>query len=197
MGLSPARRGPDGPTVVTVACAVLIAGPLLGLPLSFLVAPGALSRFAGYLPEALTATAVLVAGVGLGTLVLGTALALLVSFCDFPGRSWIEWVLVLPLAMPGYVFTLFCLGLDVPGVRSEMGAVAVFTLVLYPYVYLLARASFLSQSRTLLEAARGLGLSRRAAIARVGLPLARPAILGGMALALREALADFGTVNLL
>ena len=197
MGLSPARRGPDGPTVVTVACAVLIAGPLLGLPLSFLVAPGALSRFAGYLPEALTATAVLVAGVGLGTLVLGTALALLVSFCDFPGRSWIEWVLVLPLAMPGYVFTLFCLGLDVPGVRSEMGAVAVFTLVLYPYVYLLARASFLSQSRTLLEAARGLGLSRRAAIARVGLPLARPAILGGMALALMEALADFGTVNLL
>jgi len=176
---------------------VLIAGPLLGLPLSFLVAPGALSRFAGYLPEALTATAVLVAGVGLGTLVLGTALALLVSFCDFPGRSWIEWVLVLPLAMPGYVFTLFCLGLDVPGVRSEMGAVAVFTLVLYPYVYLLARASFLSQSRTLLEAARGLGLSRRAAIARVGLPLARPAILGGMALALMEALADFGTVNLL
>ena len=72
-----------------------------------------------------------------------------------------------------------------------------FTLVLYPYVYLLARAAFLSQSRTLLEAARGLGLSRRRAILRVGLPLARPAILGGVALALMEALADFGTVNLL
>src|SRR5688500_8533644 len=99
--------------------------------------------------------------------------------------------------MPGYVFTLFALGLDLPGIRSTLGAVCVFTLVLYPYVYLLARAAFLAQSRTLLEAARGLGLSRRAAIARVGLPLARPAILGGVALALMEALADFGTVNLL
>jgi iron(III) transport system permease protein len=104
---------------------------------------------------------------------------------------------VLPLAMPGYVFTLFALGLEVPGIRSELGAVCVFTLVLYPYVYLLARAAFLAQSRTLLEAARGLGLSRRAAVARVAIPLARPAILGGVALALMETLADFGTVNLL
>ena len=72
-----------------------------------------------------------------------------------------------------------------------------FTLVLYPYVYLLARAAFLSQSRTLIEAARGLGMSRARAILRVGVPLARPAILGGVALALMEALADFGTVNLL
>ncbi len=62
--------------------------------------------------------------------------------------------------MPGYVFTLFALGLDVPGIRSPLGAICVFTLVLYPYVYLLARAAFLAQSRTLLEAARGLGLSR-------------------------------------
>jgi iron(III) transport system permease protein len=95
------------------------------------------------------------------------------------------------------VFTLFALGLDLPGIRSTLGAVCVFTLVLYPYVYLLARAAFLSQSRTLLEAARGLGLSRARAILRVGMPLARPAILGGVALALMEALADFGTVNLL
>jgi iron(III) transport system permease protein len=138
-----------------------------------------------------------VVGVGAGTLVLGTSLAALVSFCDFPGRSWIEWILVLPLAVPGYVFTLFALGLDVPHVRSSLGAVCIFTLVLYPYVYLLARSSFLSQSRTLLEAARGLGMSRGRAIVRIGLPLARPAILGGVALALMETLADFGTVNLL
>ena len=128
---------------------------------------------------------------------LGTSLAALVSFFEFPGRRWIEWALVLPLAMPGYVFTLFALGLDVPGIRSTGGAVCVFTLVLYPYVYLLARAAFLSQSRTLIEAARGLGMSRARAILRVGVPLARPAILGGVALALMEALADFGTVNLL
>ena len=197
MGLIPTRRRPDGATVLTVALAVLIAGPLVGLPLSFIVAPGELSKYSGFLPEAIEATAVLLVGVGFGTLLLGTSLAALVSFCDFPGRSWIEWILVLPLAMPGYVFTLFALGLDVPGVRSSFGAVCIFTLVLYPYVYLLARASFLSQSRTLLEAARGLGMSRGRAIVRVALPLARPAILGGVALALMEALADFGTVNLL
>ena len=195
MGLRP--RSLDGFAVGTVLCALLVAGPLIGLPLSFIVAPGGLSRFSGFLPEALEATAILLVGVGAGTFLLGTALAALVSFFEFPGRRWIEWALVLPLAMPGYVFTLFALGLDLPGIRSTLGAVCVFTLVLYPYVYLLARAAFLNQSRTLLEAARGLGLSRAQAILRVGLPLARPAILGGVALALMEALADFGTVNLL
>ena len=194
MGLT---RRLDGPTVFTLLAALVVAGPLLGLPLSFITAPGSLDRFSGLVPEALAATAVLIAGVGIGVLVLGTALAALVAFCDFPGRAWIEWALVLPLAMPGYVFTLFALGLEVPGIRSELGAVCVFTLVLYPYVYLLARAAFLAQSRTLLEAARGLGLSRRAAVLRVAIPLARPAILGGVALALMETLADFGTVNLL
>ena len=188
---------PDGFALAGIALAALVAAPLAGLPLSFALAPGGLSEFSGFVPEAALATVVLVAGVGTGTLVLGTGLAALVSFCDFPGRAWIEWALVLPLAMPGYVFTLFALGLDVPGIRSALGAVCVFTLVLYPYVYLLARAAFLAQSRTLLEAARGLGLSRRRAIARVALPLARPAILGGVALALMETLADFGTVNLL
>jgi iron(III) transport system permease protein len=189
--------GIDAWAILTVVCAAAVAGPLIGLPLSFAVAPGSLSEFSDLVPEAVVATLALVAGVGAGTLVLGTALAALVSFCDFPGRGWIEWTLVLPLAMPGYVFTLFALGLDLPGIRSSLGAIGVFTLVLYPYVYLLARAAFLAQSRTLLEAARGLGLSRRAAILRVALPLARPAILGGVALALMEALADFGTVNLL
>src|ERR687896_507194 len=189
--------GIDAWAILTVVCAAAVAAPLIGLPLSFGVAPGGLSEFSGLVPEAAGATFMLVAGVGLGTLLLGTALAALVSFCDFPGRGWIEWALVLPLAMPGYVFTLFALGLELPGVRSEAGAVCVFTLVLYPYVYLLARAAFLAQSRTLLEAARGLGLSRRGAIIKVAIPLARPAILGGVALALMEALADFGTVNLL
>jgi len=110
---------------------------------------------------------------------------------------------VLPLAMPGYVFTLFALGavdaagLDWLEIRTPLGAVAVFTLVLYPYVYLLARNAFLAQGADLVEAARGLGLSRAQAVLRIAVPLARPAILGGVALALMEALADFGTVNLL
>ena len=185
------------PPWATLACALLVAGPLIGLPLSFVLAPGGLEEFSGFLPEAVAATFWILVGVGTGTLVLGTALAVLVSFFEFPGRRWVEWALVLPLAMPGYVFTLFALGLDVPGIRSTGGAVCVFTLVLYPYVYLLARAAFLGQPRTLLEAARGLGMSRTRAIVRVGIPLARPAILGGVALALMEALADFGTVNLL
>ncbi|HEX2071590.1 MAG TPA: iron ABC transporter permease [Thermoleophilaceae bacterium] len=205
-GLAPARRPAvrlDGWTVSTVAVAMAVAGPLIVLPASFLAAPGALSDFAGLLPDALVATALLVAGVGAGTLVLGTGLAALVAFCDFPGRRWIEWALVLPLAMPGYVFTLFALGsadasgLSLSTIRSPLGAIAVFTLVLYPYVYLLARAAFLAQAGDLVEAARGLGLSRPRAILRVAIPLARPAIVGGVALALMEALADFGTVNLL
>lgn len=197
------RRRVDGWTAVTIALALLVAGPLLALPISFVASPGALSDFSALLPGAAAATAILVAGVGIGTLVLGTALAALVAFWDFPGRRWIEWALVLPLAMPSYVFTLFCLGLsDDLGwgwldVRSPVGAIVVFTLVLYPYVYLLARSAFLTQGGELVEAARGLGLSRRRAIARVAVPLARPAILGGVALALMEALADFGTVNLL
>jgi iron(III) transport system permease protein len=186
-----------------VVAALLVAAPLIVLPASFVAAPDALSDFSGLLPDAVLATAILLVGVGVGTLVLGTALAALVSFCDFPGRSWIEWALVLPLAMPGYVFTLFALGvsdsLGLPwlDVRSPLGAVAVFTLVLYPYVYLLTRAAFLAQGPELVDAARGLGLSRPRAILRVAVPLARPAILGGTALALMESLADFGTVNLL
>ena len=105
MGL---RRQPlDRFAIGTVLCAVLVAGPLIGLPLSFIVAPGALSRFSGLLPEAIQATAFILVGVGAGTFLLGTSLAALVSFFEFPGRRWIEWALVLPLAMPGYVFTLF------------------------------------------------------------------------------------------
>src|SRR4051795_554443 len=195
-------RRPDGWTIATLLVAFLVAAPLIGLPLSFVTGGenDALAKFSGLLPEAARATALLVVGVGVGTLVLGTSLAALVSFCDFPGRKWIEWALVLPLAVPGYVFTLFALGTlgdTVPVLRSVGGAIAIFTLVLYPYVYLLARSAFLSQSRTLIEAAQGLGMSWPRALLRVGIPLARPAILGGVALALMEALADFGTVNLL
>ncbi len=193
----------DGWAALTLVVALLLAGPLVVLPASFISSPDALADFSGLLPDALRATVILLVGVGLGTLVLGTGLAALVSFCEFPCRRWLEWLLVLPLAMPGYVFTLFALGtaddlgLAWLDLRSPVGAVAVFTLVLYPYVYLLARAAFLAQGPELVEAARGLGHSRTQAVARVALPMARPAILGGVALALMESLADFGTVNLL
>jgi iron(III) transport system permease protein len=197
--------------------AVVVAAPLLVLPLSFVAEPGALGDVAGdLLPESLRASVVLALGVGAGTLLLGGALAALVSFYDFPGRRWLDWALVLPLAMPGYVLvfvvlgqydassplqrglrTLFGEGFQLPEIRSTVGTILVLTLVLYPYVYALARAAFLSQARDVLEAARSLGLSHRRALVRVALPLARPALAAGVAVAVMEALADFGAVNLL
>ena len=152
-------------------------------------------------------------GVGVGTLVIGGGLALLVSFYDFPGRRWLDWALVLPMAMPGYVLvfvvlgqydlasplqsSLFGGGLRISGIRSPLGAICILTAVLYPYVYVLGRSAFLGQSRQTLEAARSLGNTYGQSVRRVALPLARPALAAGAALAVMEALADFGTVDLL
>lgn len=164
------------------------------------------------LPEALLNTLALGIGVGALTCALGTGLAALVVFYDFPGRGIIEWALVLPLAVPGYVLTFVVLrqwdgsgaipsaARDLFGteaIRSLPGAIVVLSLVLYPYVYLLARSAFGGQSRSEIEVAQSLGLSRRRAIVHVAIPAARPAIVAGVALAVMEALADFGTVNLL
>jgi iron(III) transport system permease protein len=207
LATAPAGRRPrlSGWTAVGVLAAALVAGPLLVLPASFVGEGEALDQIgASLLPEALRASLVLALGVGAGTLVLGGALAALVSFYDFPGRRWLDWALVLPLAMPAYVLVFVLLGQydgllgDVlPQVRSTAGAIAVLTLVLYPYVYVLGRSAFLDQSRETLEAARTLGLGHAGAIRRVALPLARPALAAGAALAIMEALADFGAVNLL
>ena len=215
-----ARRSPrraPGWTTAGLAVAVLVCAPLLALPLSFAGQGEALDQIAAdLLPEALRASIVLAAGVGLGTLALGGLLAALVSFYDFPGRRWLDWALVLPMAMPAYVLVFVLLGqydfqsplqralravlgegVRLPEVRSTAGAITVLTLVLYPYVYVLGRTAFLDQSRETLEAARTLGLGHRRAILRVALPLARPALAAGAALAVMEALADFGAVNLL
>ena len=212
---APRTRRPAGWTVVGVLVALLVAGPLLVLPASFVTDAGAFDQIAaGLLPEALRASVVLALGVGAGTLALGGGLAALVSFYDFPGRRWLDWALVLPLAMPAYVLVFVLLGqydadgllqravhdglgLQLPEVRSTGGAILVLTLVLYPYVYVLGRSAFLEQSRDTFEAARSLGLSHARAIVRLALPLARPALAAGAALAVMEALADFGAVNLL
>jgi iron(III) transport system permease protein len=201
--------------VVGVLVALLVAGPLLVLPASFVTDPGAFDQIAtDLLPDALRASVVLALGVGAGTLVLGGGLAALVSFYEFPGRRWLDWGLVLPLAMPAYVLVFVLLGqydsdgwlqralrdvlgAQLPEIRSTGGAIAVLTLVLYPYVYVLGRAAFLEQTRDTFEAARSLGLSHARAIGRLALPLARPALAAGAALAVMEALADFGAVNLL
>ncbi|HEX6021024.1 MAG TPA: hypothetical protein VFZ00_03450, partial [Solirubrobacter sp.] len=105
------RRRPSGWTVATVAAAVLLAGPLLALPASFIGQADAFDQIAAdLLPDALAASLVLAAGVAAGTLVLGGGLALLVSFFDFPGRRWLDWALVLPLAIPAYVLVFVLLG---------------------------------------------------------------------------------------
>ncbi|APV51218.1 iron ABC transporter permease [Betaproteobacteria bacterium GR16-43] len=200
------------------ACAV---GVLLALPVAIIAAnlllPGgeAWAHLSStVLPRYVGTTLVLLLGVLAGVGVVGVTCAWLVAACEFPGRRALEWALLLPLAMPAYVIAYAytdllqfagpvqtwirtVAGPDVrlPDVRSLGGAIAMFTCVLYPYVYLLARVAFLRQSPSLAEAGRSLGLSPLAAFFRVNLPLARPAIAAGAALALMETLADFGTVS--
>ena len=168
------------------------------------------------LPEYVRNTILLLIGVGAGVALVGTLTAWLVTTYRFAGSRVLEWALVLPLAMPAYVVAYaytdtlqfagpvqgFIRGVTgwhareywFPDIRTLGGAVALFILTLYPYVYLVARAAFLEQTAATLEAARLLGASRVATFLRVGLPLARPAIVAGMALAMMETLADFGTV---
>lgn len=158
-------------------------------------------------------TVILMFGVGIVVMIVGVSLAWLTAVCEFPGRRWLDWALVLPLAVPTYVVAFVALGVMsysgpvltlwrgvfgadawYPEIRSPLGVVLVMSAVLYPYVYMLARSAFLQQGRTLTDAARSLGLSPWASFIQVVLPMARPAVAAGMALALMEALADFGAV---
>lgn len=155
----------------------------------------------------------LIVGVGLGVLVIGTGLAWLVSMYRFPGQGLFEWLLILPLAIPtyviGFVFRgffdytgpvqswlrgMFGRAIWFPEIASYGGVTLVMTLVLYPYVYLLARTAFSEQSAGKLEAARALGAGTWTVFWKVAFPLARPSIAAGLTFALMEALADFGTV---
>ena len=211
---APGRARVPGWAVLGGVVALVIVGPLVALPASFFGQGEAFDQIARtLLPRALTNSVVLGLGVGTGTLVVGGGLAVLLSFYDFPGRRILDWALVLPMAMPGYVLVfvvlgqyglanplqsnLFGDGLHMPWIRSRGGAILVLTAVLYPYVYVLGRSAFLGQSRQALEAARSLGCSYGQAVRKVALPLARPALAAGASLAVMEALADFGTVNLL
>ncbi len=164
------------------------------------------------LPTYTWTTVQLCAYVAVGVVVVGLSAAAAVTLFDFPGRRWFEWALLLPLAMPAYVVayaytdflqfsgplqTALRAALDAEGrmfpeVRSVGGAAWVFTFALYPYVYLLARTALAERATHLMEAARlmGAGLVRRILV--VALPLARPAVAAGVALALMETLADFG-----
>lgn len=172
------------------------------------------------LPNAIADTAALLAGVGVGVAVTGVVTAWLTATCRFPGQRLFDWALLLPLAIPTYIVAYCYVELfdsfgpvqtalrDLagfksrqdywfPDIRSLGGAVLVMTAVLYPYVYLCARAVFLMQSASLLDAARTLGCSRGAAFRRIAVPLARPAVAVGVALALMETLNDLGATEYL
>jgi iron(III) transport system permease protein len=204
--------------VLALVCGLLVALPVFGVFASFLRAEGSLDTLAHLsttvIPGALAETGALAALVMAGVIVLGTTSAWLVAAHEFPGRRAFEWLLLLPLAMPGYIvayaytdFLQFSGPLQswlratfgwqrgdywFPEIRSVAGAAFVFTVVLYPYVYLLARTAFLARTASMADAARSLGLSPWQTWLRVNLPLARPAVAAGALLALMETLADYG-----
>ncbi|MEM6986608.1 MAG: iron ABC transporter permease [Pseudomonadota bacterium] len=169
------------------------------------------------LPGYVSNSLLLMLGVGCLSTVIGVGTAWCISAFSFPGRDWLAWAQLLPLAMPAYIlaycytdllefagpvqtalrdwFDLQPRSYYFPEIRSLGGAIVVLSLVLYPYTYLLTRAAFNSRSMCAIEAGRTLGCSGHSVFWRVALPLARPAILAGLALVLMETLADFGAVD--
>ncbi len=202
--------------LLTAIC-LLLALPVLGVLGAWLVADASAwevlrHQASTVLPDYALQSALLAVGVALGVMLLGAGTAAAVTLFEFPGRRIFEWALLLPLAMPAYVLAyawtdalqyssplqegmrrlLGVRGALWPDVRSLWGAVLLFVLCLYPYVYLLARTALGERAVQLLEAARLLGAGPRRRIVEVALPLARPAIMAGVALAMMETLADYG-----
>ncbi len=172
------------------------------------------------LPNALVETAWFLLGIGAFVALVGTSTAWLVSLYRFPLHRLLSWALLLPLAMPGYIAAYAYLdilhpvgplqsslramlgiahprGLILPDIRSLGGCVLVMGLVLFPYVYLSARAAFAFQAADAIWAARGLGASGWHLFRRIGIPMARPALAVGISLALMEALNDVGASEFL
>ena len=225
MNLIGNHRGSDHGAVawltwLAVAIAVLVALPIASVG-SNVLAGGTSGTWAHLaatvLPEYIATTLWLCAGVGALSALIGVGSAALVTHLDFPGRRTFEWALLLPLAMPAYVMAYaytdalqFSGPLQTalrdatgwrradywfPDVRTLGGAVLMFAFALYPYVYLLARSAFLERGGAVLEAGRSLGLSPWRVFLKISLPMARPAVAAGVALALMETLADYGVVS--
>lgn len=197
---------------LAIALAVMLPVGVI-LTSLFTPAPEVWEHLSQYvLADLLNNTLWLVLGVALGTFTVGVSLAWLTAVCEFPGRRFFSWALLLPLAVPAYVTAFVAVGLldftgplqtwlreqgitwAMPPIRSRGGVILVMTLAFYPYVYLIARNAFLTQGKRALEAAQSLGFSSRAGFFRVALPMARPWIVGGLMLVVMETLADFGTV---
>jgi iron(III) transport system permease protein len=210
---------PEPWTLATLVTALLLMLPVITV-ISFVFQPAgevwrhlARTVLAGYIINSLA----LMLGVAFGTFVIGVSTAWLTTLCRFPGRRTFEWILLLPLAVPAYIIAYTYTGmLDFAGpvqsalrtwfnwqigdywfpqIRSLGGAICMLSLVLYPYVYLLARAAFLEQSVRAIDVSRALGCGPWTSFFRVSLPAARPAIVAGLSLSLMETLADYGTVQ--
>jgi iron(III) transport system permease protein len=190
-------------TIAITAVAVAVSVPVLVIVWSMVEPSTDVWRqlWATRLPGMIRDTATLLVAVLAGTVVLGTALAWLVTAYQFPGRRVLGWLLVTPLAIPGYVLGFVWLDtlqgpLGARSVRSIWLAAFTLTLTLYPYVYLFARAAFREQSQHAVDVARSLGCTRHQAFWRVVLPMARPSLAAGAALVGMEVLTDVGTVRL-
>ncbi len=211
---------PDGWAWVTLAVAALAAAPIFSVIWTAVTPTLDIwsHLVSTVLPVYVWNSFLLAFGVALGTAVIGVATSWLVTMCRFPGSHAFEWLLLLPLAMPAYVVAYVYTDLLeyagvvqgflramfgwtsardywFPEIRSLGGAVALFALVLYPYVYLVSRVAFIEQNICVLEAGRALGCSPWQAFRRVALPLARPAVAIGVILALMETLNDLGAVE--
>ena len=159
----------------------------------------------------------LIFGVSIVSLIFGVGSAWLITNYEFINKYWLEWALILPLAVPPYILAYTFTGLFdtfgsanelirfffnsnddfsfFPNVRNIFGAIIVFSFTLYPYIYLTARMAFINQSRTLIEAGRILGLENNSIFFKLAIPMARPAIIAGLALVIMETLSDFGAVE--
>ncbi len=210
----------NGWIIIVIAIALLIATPIIFVFSSIFTDAGEIWQHLldTVLFDYITNSFWLMIGVGMGVLVFGVGTAWLVTMCSFSGSGWLEWLLLLPLAAPAYLLAYaYTSLLDYfgpvqtalrnifgwtslaeywfPNIRSLWGAIVMLILVLYPYVYLLARVAFLEQSVCTIEASRSLGCNPWRGFFTIALPLARPSIMAGLALALMETLNDFGTVE--
>ena len=201
-----------------VVTALILSLPILTIAFSVFEPPGENWQHLKdtVLPEYLGNSMLLTFGVGSVTLLIGVSTAWLTAMCRFPGKNLFVWLLLLPMAMPAYIVAYTYTGmLDFAGpvqtiirdwtgwryqdyyfpqIRSMAGAITMLSLVLYPYVYLLGRSTFLEQSAGVMEVSRTLDCGPWTVFYRVALPLARPAVVAGLSLALMETLADYGTV---
>ncbi len=213
------RKSNFGWLLCTVPTALLLSVPIVTVLYAMLLPPSAVWEHlqSTVLSDYIINSLLLVLGVSIGAAFVGISAAWLCGVCEFPGRKLLSWALLLPLAFPPYIIAYTYTGmLDFAGpvqtsirelfgwaygeywfpeIRSLPGAVAMLSLVLYPYVYLLSRTAFSAQSTSIREASHSLGVGLRQTFFPIALPLARPAIAAGLTLVIMETLADYGTVK--